>query len=61
MPKGIVQRYFDDIKMGKIQGPDQSLYNFRRSDWISSSEPKAGLKVTFDLDESRPVRIYVEE
>jgi hypothetical protein len=61
VPSGIVLRYFEDIKMGTIQADDSESYTFKRADWISSSEPKAGMKVTFELEKNRPVRIRVEE
>ena len=61
MPSGIIQRYFEDIKMGTLQGIDLQSYSFKRADWISASEPKTGMKVTFELDKNRPVNIRVEE
>jgi hypothetical protein len=61
MASGVIQRYFDDIKMGTIQGTDMGSYSFKRADWISSSEPKAGIKVTFELEQNRPVKIRVKE
>ena len=61
MKSGVVQRYFEDIKMGTIKGTDALSYSFKRSDWISTSEPNAGMKVRFELEKDTPVKIRVEE
>jgi hypothetical protein len=58
---GIVQRYFEDIQMGTIKGIDAMSYAFKRADWISSSEPQVGIKVSFELQKETAVKVRVEE
>jgi len=60
MPSGTVRRYFSDIKIGTIEGNGR-IYMFAPANWISAGEPKAGMKVAFELADSHPVNIRVVE
>jgi hypothetical protein len=52
MLTGIVERYFDDIKIGRIAGAGIE-YVFRRADWLSPAEPRAGMTVNFESPDGR--------
>ena len=56
---GTVRRYFADIKMGTIRSDGGQIYTFHRSDWLLADEPKAGVRVSFELNGDTPVKIKV--
>jgi len=60
MPTGTVQRYWEDIKMGRIAGPEREFI-FRRQDWLSPAEPAIGLRVEFEAIGERAVKIRIVE
>jgi hypothetical protein len=60
--KGSIHRYFDDIKMGTIQGENGIKYSFTEADWLSGeTEPREGMQVVFDLGPRRAMNVKVKK
>ena len=57
---GTVHRYFDDVKLGSIKSESGRLYSFHAKDWKSQTPPSLGLRVFFELEGIRAVRIQAE-
>jgi hypothetical protein len=56
--KGIVHRYFSDIKMGTIRADNGKKYPFTQTDWMSGdADPEAGVNVLFDVEPGRAVNV----
>lgn len=52
--KGVIQRYFPDIKMGTVKSDRLDSYSFHFADWAElGTEPSAGKRVTFEVKGNR--------
>lgn len=57
LKRGTIHAYFEDEKLGTIKGKIGKKYPFHRSDFISDIEPKLGMKVVFEVEGFRAVKI----
>lgn len=56
--EGIILDFNKESKEGLIRGKDEKRYEFSLNDWKSEKEPAAQMKVDFDVEDGKAIRIY---
>jgi hypothetical protein len=60
MKSGVILAYSDDVSAGVIKASNGKRFTFSRSQWASTTPPRAGQLVVFKGDAPHELQIFFE-